>query len=177
MIPEPEKIDVRYSQRLLLPIRLLLQRVSQPVLRMVEHCGFSQRSALLLPMSLIISTLMIIPAHAAAPVLKPLKGKGERCVEDTEFMRKNHMELLLHQRDETMHRGIRTKKHSLKECIACHAIDGDDGKPVSSSDPKHFCQQCHTYASVKIDCFECHASKPRASSGSARPSLTPYTPD
>jgi hypothetical protein len=24
----------------------------------------------------------------------------------------------------------------------------------------HFCQSCHNYAAVKIDCFECHSSKP-----------------
>ncbi|NOZ53226.1 MAG: hypothetical protein GXP08_08800 [Gammaproteobacteria bacterium] len=83
-------------------------------------------------------------------------------------MRKNHMELLLHQRDKTVHRGIRTKKHSLKECITCHAVNGHDGKPVNAVNPKHFCRQCHRYVAVKIDCFECHASKPRPSSLSAQ---------
>jgi hypothetical protein len=24
-----------------------------------------------------------------------------------------------------------------------------------------FCVSCHAYAAVKIDCFECHASKPK----------------
>ena len=37
---------------------------------------------------------------------------------------------------------------------------GPDGQPVSYDDPKHFCRSCHSYASVSIDCFECHASKP-----------------
>ena len=37
-----------------------------------------------------------------------------------------------------------------------------DGQPVSHLDSKHFCVQCHEYASVSIDCFDCHASKPRA---------------
>ena len=65
------------------------------------------------------------------------KGKGEQCVEDTEFMRRNHMELILHQRDETVHAGIRTKQHSLKNCINCHAspetnsVLGEDGFCVS----------------------------------------------
>ena len=26
-------------------------------------------------------------------------------------------------------------------------------------DPDHFCAGCHLYASVKIDCFECHADR------------------
>jgi hypothetical protein len=25
--------------------------------------------------------------------------------------------------------------------------------------PGDFCVSCHTYAAVRIDCFECHASK------------------
>jgi len=87
-------------------------------------------------------------------------GQGESCVEDTDFMRRNHMNLLMHQRDETMHEGIREKQHSLKECISCHAVDGPDAMPVTVSSPQHFCRSCHDYAAVKIDCFQCHASRP-----------------
>jgi hypothetical protein len=81
--------------------------------------------------------------------------RGEQCVEDTEYMRRNHMKVILHQRDETMHRGIRTTKHSLKNCVDCHAdpatnsVLGQDG----------FCSSCHEYASVKVDCFTCHTDK------------------
>jgi len=104
--------------------------------------------------------LFCLPAFAGVPTPDIPKGKGEKCVEETEFMRKNHMELILHQRDETVHKGIRTKKHSFKECINCHAVKGDDNVPVSFKNPKHFCNSCHTFAAVKIDCFECHASRP-----------------
>lgn len=86
--------------------------------------------------------------------------KGEQCVEDTDFMRKNHMDILNHQRDDTMRRGIRTKKHSLKECFTCHVVKGADNKPVTVKDPKHFCRECHDYAAVKVDCFQCHTSVP-----------------
>jgi cytochrome c553 len=89
-------------------------------------------------------------------------GKGDQCVEDTEFMRRNHMNLLMHQRDETMHEGIREKQHSLKECISCHAVQGEDAVPVTVSSPQHFCRSCHDYAAVKIDCFQCHASRPES---------------
>jgi hypothetical protein len=86
--------------------------------------------------------------------------KGEQCVEDTDFMRKNHMDLLLHQRDETVYNGIRTRKHSLKECFVCHVVKGEDNKPVTVSDPRHFCRECHDYAAVNVDCFQCHTSVP-----------------
>jgi len=87
-------------------------------------------------------------------------GQGENCVEDTDFMRRNHMELLLHQRDDTVLQGIRSKQHSLKECIDCHAVHGEDGRPVTVTSPQHFCRSCHDYAAVNIDCFQCHASRP-----------------
>jgi hypothetical protein len=86
--------------------------------------------------------------------------KGERCVEETPDMRANHMKYLLHKRDETMHRGIRTKTHSLVECINCHVTPGKDGNIARISDDSHFCASCHRAASVKLDCFECHADRP-----------------
>ena len=32
--------------------------------------------------------------------------------------------------------------------------------PVNA--PGQFCESCHTYAAVKMDCFECHATVPDA---------------
>jgi hypothetical protein len=85
--------------------------------------------------------------------------KGEQCVEPTVEMRRNHMEKILHQRDRTMHQGVRTTQHSLKNCVNCHAAQsgsvlGKDG----------FCASCHEYASVHIDCFGCHTDKPEKAS-------------
>jgi predicted CXXCH cytochrome family protein len=118
-------------------------------------------------LALLALAVLSLPALAAAPMPDIPKGKGDKCVEDTKLMRSNHMEFLLHQRDETVHLGIRTKRHSLKECISCHAVTGADGQAISVANPKHFCRACHDYASVKIDCFECHASKPKSTTGSS----------
>ena len=87
-------------------------------------------------------------------------GQGDACVEDTDFMRRNHMDLLNHQRDETVIKGVRTKQHSLTECINCHVVKGPDAVPVTVSSPQHFCRSCHDYAAVSVDCFQCHASRP-----------------
>ena len=92
----------------------------------------------------------------------PPKGIGDKCVADTEFMRRYHMTVLNHQRDDTVYNGVRTKQFSLQECIACHAVNGPDSRPVTAESPKHFCRSCHDYAAVKIDCFECHASREEA---------------
>ena len=88
------------------------------------------------------------------------RGNGDACVADTDFMRRHHMDMLKHQRDETVQQGIRTERYSLKECVACHTVPGPDGRAVTAESPKHFCSSCHIYAAVKIDCFECHASRP-----------------
>lgn len=100
----------------------------------------------------------------------PPKGKGESCVAETDFMRRYHMTVLNHQRDDTVHDGIRTEQFSLKGCIECHAVNGPDAKPVSIQSPKHFCRTCHDYAAVKIDCFECHASRPESDKAARLPS-------
>ncbi len=83
----------------------------------------------------------------------------QQCVEPTDVMRRDHMKFLLHQRDETVLEGIRTKKYSFTGCIDCHAQAGEDGQIVRAQDPEYFCTECHTYASVQIDCFECHSDR------------------
>jgi hypothetical protein len=92
------------------------------------------------------------------PAAQSRYSETQGCVEPTADMRRNHMKYILHQRDETMHRGIRTKQYSLVECINCHVSDTPDAARVSSEE--HFCNSCHTYAAVNIDCFQCHADRP-----------------
>lgn len=108
---------------------------------------------------LLLATSVNVSAEVAGPVVP--KGKGEQCVEPTGEMRKNHMEMLKHQRDETMHNGIRTKKHALKECIACHVQPDDKGQVARFGEDGHFCSSCHNYAGVNVDCFQCHADRPQ----------------
>ena len=107
----------------------------------------------------------------------PPKGRGEHCVADTDYMRRYHMTMMKHQRDDTVHEGVRGGKFSIGECIGCHAVKGDDGQPVSYESPKHFCRSCHDYAAVSIDCFECHASRPGSKSpaAAAEPAAAPST--
>ena len=46
---------------------------------------------------------------------------GTRCIADNATMRRDHPSMLMHQRDATVHGGIRGAKASLKGCIDCHA--------------------------------------------------------
>jgi hypothetical protein len=81
---------------------------------------------------------------------------GGQCVRDTDWMRRNHMRLLKHQRDDTMYRGVRGSDEALRACIDCHA-DGKTGSVIGSD--QAFCQGCHRYVSVSLDCWECHNPK------------------
>ena len=83
---------------------------------------------------------------------------GDQCVADTAFMRRNHGDLLKHQRDETVRVGARDGRFSLKACVQCHA--SRETQSVAQA-PTDFCVSCHSYAAVKIDCFECHAGAPK----------------
>ena len=63
-----------------------------------------------------------------------------------------------HHRDRTVHQGVRTTQHSLANCVTCHASK-ETGRVTGSKDA--FCEGCHRYAAVKLDCFECHADRPK----------------
>ncbi len=122
----------------------------------MARLGHWLRLAVFLGMAAVLAT----PSQeAAAGVNLPKleKGKGDACVEDTETMRRHHMSMLKHQRDKTMRHGIRTTKHSLKGCVECHA--GSKTGSVAST-KEDFCMACHAYAGVKLDCWDCHATKP-----------------
>ena len=100
----------------------------------------------------------------------------QECVEPEDEMRRNHMEYILHQRDETVHQGVRTRQYALEECINCHASKDDSGEYIRVEDSRHFCTTCHSYAAVKIDCFQCHADVPVRESTlqSGQSGTTPY---
>lgn len=101
--------------------------------------------------------LLLAPVIATAGAPKPaikIENPGE-CIAPSADMRVNHMKMLNHTRDRTMRHGIRGDKASLNGCVECHAskttgsVLGKDG----------FCQECHAYAAVKLDCWDCHQPK------------------
>jgi len=116
------------------------------------------------------AVLLLAPAFSIAGAAKPvisIENPGE-CIAPAEEMRRNHMEMLKHQRDRTMRQGIRGEKSSLNECINCHA-----SKTTGSVTGKGgFCESCHSYAAVKLECWDCHqpkAGKKHAEAAGAKP--------
>ena len=108
-----------------------------------------------------LPALADVPGASRLPRPTVASPAGQ-CVEDTAFMRRNHMEVIRHQRDLTVREGIRTTQHSLANCIDCHA-DPKTGRATGSRDA--FCEGCHRYAAVKLDCFECHSDRARTALG------------
>ena len=111
----------------------------------------------------LLCTVLLAPAWAGdsrtpQPTIEPARA-GTQCIAEPATMRRDHPAMLEHQRDATVRGGIRGNKASLKDCIACHA------SPASGSVAKaetNFCVSCHQYAAVRIDCFDCHATRPHA---------------
>ncbi len=84
----------------------------------------------------------------------------DSCVVETADIRRNHMDYLEHDRDSTVHQGIRNIKFSLKECINCHAEKDDNGGYKSINSKGQFCNVCHDFVAVSLDCFQCHRRIP-----------------
>ena len=77
----------------------------------------------------------------------------EQCVESVEYMRANHMDLLVEWRETVVREGIRTwvasdgKEYNMSltgTCLDCH------------SNKEYFCDQCHNYAGIQPSCWNCH---------------------
>ncbi len=124
----------------------------------------------LLPLRTVLAGDGLFPE---VPKAKARYSETQECVEPLADMRKNHMEYILHQRDATVHEGIRTKQHSLTECINCHVSDAPDAPRYSSE--QHFCNSCHSFAAVRIDCFQCHADRPVKSGSRTAPASSSGT--
>lgn len=125
--------------------------------------------------------LLTSSAFSETAVTKGSRAAGlESCVAPTAVMRRNHMDFLKHDRNKTVHQGIRDTQFSLAECVECHATKDDAGayKPVNAEG--QFCESCHNYVAVDLTCFQCHSKTPEAANanstamgdlGSDRPAL------
>jgi hypothetical protein len=96
----------------------------------------------------------ISAASADEPELKAPPNGSTQCVESTDYMRANHMELLNQWRDEVVREdqriyvstlnGKEYEKSLQKTCLDCH------------SNKSTFCDSCHTYTAVQPYCWDCH---------------------
>jgi hypothetical protein len=93
-------------------------------------------------------------APPGAPQLQLPTNGSTQCVEETEFMRSSHMELLDQWRDTVVRDDVRSYVSQLSgktytmsltdTCLDCH------------SKKEQFCDACHTYSAVDPYCWTCH---------------------
>jgi hypothetical protein len=91
---------------------------------------------------------------------KPANG-ATQCVEDTEWMRASHMDLLNEWREEVVRSnerlytseltGVAYEKSLTRTCLGCHERKAE------------FCDSCHTYMAVSPYCWDCHVDPKEAS--------------
>ena len=135
-------------------------------------CGLScqlMRHPLMVAVALVLliagGAAMAEPAgRTPRPAIEPARS-GTQCVAPPEVMRRDHPAMLKHQRDVTVHRGVRQARDSLQGCVGCHASAATGSVAQAKTD---FCSSCHSYAAVSIDCFECHATRPKQAVAGAR---------
>jgi len=95
--------------------------------------------------------------ESATPRPAIIVEKEGHCIEPADRIRRDHPDLLRHQRDQTVRAGVRGARVSLRTCVDCHA-SRSNGSVIGTS--RNFCQGCHEFAAVRLDCFECHSPRP-----------------
>jgi hypothetical protein len=100
---------------------------------------------------------LVAAGETAAPELEYPKGESKKpCVEPTEYMKANHMNLLDAWRDAVVREGLTKYTASTGEthdmsltrtCLSCH------------TNRDTFCTKCHDYADVEPTCWECHVEE------------------
>ena len=91
------------------------------------------------------------------PAIMKLAEKDRKCVESKEFMRANHMQMLVDwreavvrgeaPRDITTPDGRKFAASLSNTCMECH------------SNKAEFCDSCHNYVAVVPNCWGCHQTK------------------
>jgi hypothetical protein len=112
----------------------------------------------IIPGLIVFVALMTFPIWKnmgnAGPVPKPEKPKEvTKCIEPAQYMRTSHMKILDDWRDQALREanrtpievnGIKYDRSLMTGCMKCH------------KEKKKFCDECHTYTSVKPYCWDCH---------------------
>ena len=92
-------------------------------------------------------------APAPEPVISEKAKAAKECIEDTSYMKAEHMQLLDVWRDTVVRdakrvyvnsKGKEYKMSLSNTCLDCHG------------EKAQFCDKCHNYASVNPYCWDCH---------------------
>ncbi|MBI4665854.1 MAG: cytochrome C [Nitrospinae bacterium] len=85
-----------------------------------------------------------LSSNASASPSLPGQDPAKKCVKDKDWMRHNHMTLIMHSREDAVRDGLRKPGHGIQGCRSCHPNRAE------------FCDSCHGYVGVKPECWNCH---------------------
>ena len=77
-------------------------------------------------------------AETPFPTVHEPSDESLKCIHAEDEMRRNHMNYILHERDETMHEGVRNEPGSLVACIDCHVEPNAQGEIAGIDSNEHF---------------------------------------
>ena len=95
------------------------------------------------------------------PAIKQLAEKDKKCVMPTEWMRANHMQMLVDWRDNV----VRTKEQQVTTSRGREFVAPDGKQYLASltntcmechSNKVEFCDKCHNYVAAAPNCWGCH---------------------
>jgi len=99
-------------------------------------------------------------APVAAPEVDPPPNGSKECVEQVEYMRSFHMDLLNEWRDDVVRKETRDYVSTTngrafdmslsRTCMDCHSNKAD------------FCDRCHNFLAVTPYCWDCHVEPKEA---------------
>jgi hypothetical protein len=103
----------------------------------------------------------LVSGKESRPPEIELPQDESRCVADREFMRAEHMQLLMDWRDEVVRNNQRiyttADNRQFPMSLSGTARTKDGGSCMSCHANKDkFCDRCHDYLAVKPYCWECH---------------------
>ncbi len=78
-----------------------------------------------------------------------------KCVESTDYMKSSHMKLLQQWRDDVVRNGQNDFISSNGQAIP---MSLDDTCLNCHTDKEAFCDSCHSYSGVTMDCWDCHGT-------------------
>ena len=90
------------------------------------------------------------------PILSAKAKAAGECVAEKSYMVPEHMQLLNDWREKVVRGGDRIYKNSKGKTFAMSLSTGEDSCIGCHVSKRDFCDKCHTYASVRPYCWDCH---------------------
>ena len=90
------------------------------------------------------------------PVLVIPSEAGDECVEDVDYMRAKHMDLLNTWRDDVVRGADREHESEEYPGVIYDKSLTDTCLEQCHTNKSEFCDQCHGYVNVEPGCWECH---------------------